>query len=128
MHGVATLNEPEDHNEKEKAIQQVKQFSKKNIMSYGLQTQEKGAILEIKQYEAVQINPFYHLVSKRLDHQSLQTMLLYRPNYSNELQIIIDPGQLYQDVVEAPQHQNVKIEFAFSPPSPVDYDKYVHSL
>lgn len=43
------------------------------------------------QYDTVQLNPFYNQTSKSLDLQDLSTLIMYKPQYSSDMTIIIDP-------------------------------------
>ncbi|CAD8148694.1 unnamed protein product [Paramecium octaurelia] len=93
-------NAPPQKKSKQQLAQQVTQktihinrnMELKEITKYGESTLDFKPYTH--QYDTLQINPFFNQTSKSLDMQDLTTLIIYNPQFDENLAIIIDPDQL----------------------------------
>ncbi|CAD8154963.1 unnamed protein product [Paramecium pentaurelia] len=76
----------------QKTIHLNRNMELKEITKYGESTLDFKPYTH--QYDTLQINPFFNQTSKSLDMQDLTTLIIYNPQFDENLAIIIDPDQL----------------------------------
>ncbi|CAD8089353.1 unnamed protein product [Paramecium sonneborni] len=76
----------------QKTIHLNRNLELKEIIKYGESTLDFKPYMH--QYDTLQINPFFNQTSKSLDMQDLTTLIIYNPQFDENLAIIIDPDQL----------------------------------
>ncbi|CAD8165131.1 unnamed protein product [Paramecium octaurelia] len=76
----------------QKTIHLNRNVELKEITKYGESTLDFKPYTH--QYDTLQINPFFNQTSKSLDMQDLNTLIIYNPQFDENLAIIIDPDQL----------------------------------